>query len=102
LTVSELLRTAEEVPVGKVAPFAPAADGGYVLFIQARNSAPAEQMSKELPEFLSQLRQYGRYTAFNEWEKRRFLAADIRGPGGVPAPGGVIASKSTNAPPVAN
>lgn len=102
LTVSELLRTAEEVPVGKVAPFAPAADGGYVLFVQARNSAPAEQMAKELPEFLSQLRQYGRYTAFNEWEKRRFLAADVRGPGGTPAPGGVIASKSTNAPPVAN
>lgn len=101
LTVSELLRTAEEVPAGKVAPFAPGGDGGYVLFVSGRTPPPAEQVAKETPEFLAQLRQYGRYTSFNEWERRRFLAADIRGPGGVPAPGGVMASR-TNAPAAAN
>lgn len=92
LTVSELLRAAEDVPAGKVAPFAPAADGGFVMFVQARNPVPAEQIAKDLPAFLTQLRQFGKFSSFNEWEKKRFAAADVKGPG----TGGV--SSRTNAP----
>ncbi len=91
LTVSELLRAAEELQTGKVAPFTPAADGGFVLFVMSRNPAPAEQVAKEVPGFLSQLRQYGRYAAFNEWEKKRIAAADLKGPG-------IGSSSKTNAP----
>ncbi len=91
LSVAQLLRTAAEVPVGKVGPFEPAADGGYVLFVQSRDSVPEETVKQELPAFLTQARQFGRFDAFAEWERKRFVAADVKLPGsGRPA--------DTNAP----
>jgi hypothetical protein len=90
ITMDQLLRVAREVPVGSVAPFTPAFDGGFVLFVQSRSDAPAEAMATELPEYLTQTRQFGRFSAFSEWEKKRFASADVKIPGG--------GATSTNAP----
>ncbi|MCC7377133.1 MAG: SurA N-terminal domain-containing protein [Verrucomicrobiales bacterium] len=81
LTVSELLRAAEELQPGKASAFRPAADGGYVMVLTSRQSAPDSQLKAELPEFLKQSRLYGRYSAFSEWEKRRFAASSVQLPG---------------------
>ncbi|MBL9136055.1 MAG: SurA N-terminal domain-containing protein [Verrucomicrobiales bacterium] len=92
LTVSELLRAAEDLEPGKASGFRPAADGGYVMVLTGKQPAPESQLKAELPEFLKQSRLYGRYSAFSEWEKRRFAAASIQIPGFGPA-------ASTNAAP---
>jgi hypothetical protein len=81
LTVSELLRTADELAVGQTSGFVPAADGGYVLHLTSREPVPEEVLKEELPEFLDQARQFGRFTAFHEWQRKRFAAADVRIPG---------------------
>lgn len=90
LTVSELLRAAEDLAPGKSSGFRPAADGGYVMVLTGKQPAPESQLKAELPEFLKQSRLYGRYSAFSEWEKRRFAAASVQIPG-------FGASASTNA-----
>ncbi|MBX3746627.1 MAG: SurA N-terminal domain-containing protein [Verrucomicrobiae bacterium] len=80
-TVSELLRVAESLDVGKISGFTSSFDGGFVLFLGSKEPAPEEELRRELPEFLSQARQLGRFSAFMEWERKRFAAADVRFPG---------------------
>jgi len=89
LTVGELLRVAGELQPGKLSPFTASGDGGFVLFLDARNPVPDDVLKTELPTFLTQQRQFGRFTTFNEWERKRFAAADVKVPG---------ASGMTNAP----
>ncbi len=89
LTPGDLLRAASDLPAGKVSGFTPAADGGFVLFLEARNPVPDEKVKAELPTFISQQRQFGRFSAFSDWERKRFAAADVKVPG---------ASNGTNAP----
>jgi parvulin-like peptidyl-prolyl isomerase len=81
LTVSELLRAVEDLQLGKASDFRPAADGGYVMVLTSKQPAPDSQLKAELPEFLKQSRLYGRYSAFSEWEKRRFATASVQLPG---------------------
>lgn len=82
VTVSELLRIAEDTPVGKTSGFTPAADGGFVLLLESRSPVSDEEVKREAPEFLKQLRQFGRFSAFMEWQRKRLAAADVRMPGG--------------------
>lgn len=89
LTVGELLSVAGEMQAGKVSSFTPAADGGFVLFLESRNPVSEEEVTSKLPDFLAQQRQFGRFSAFMEWERKRFIAADVRVPG---------AAGMTNAP----
>lgn len=80
LTVNELLRVATEVAPGRASSFVPAADGGFVMLVQAKLPAPDDQVKAEVPQFLEQSRQMGRFAAFMEWERKRYSAADIRAP----------------------
>lgn len=82
ITVSELLRVAEETQVGKPGGFTPAADGGFVLLLESRSPVPDEEVKREAPEFLKQLRQFGRFSAFMEWQRKRLASSDVRMPGG--------------------
>lgn len=93
LTVSELLQVAEEVEPGKVGPFTAAADGGFVLWVESRKEAPDDQLKQELPAFLTQLRQMGRFSSFMEWEKHRIALAQFPG---------FRTEGATNAPAAAN
>jgi hypothetical protein len=89
VTVGDLTRVAVELQAGKVSTFSPAADGGFVLFLDSRTSVPEETVKSELPNFLTQQRQFGRFSAFSDWERKRFVAADVKVPG---------AANGTNAP----
>jgi len=89
LTAGELVRVAAEIQAGKVSSFTPAADGGFVLHLESRIPVPDETVKAELPTFLTQQRQFGRFSAFSDWERKRFAAADVKIPG---------ASGGTNAP----
>jgi peptidyl-prolyl cis-trans isomerase D len=90
LSGSELSRTASELKPGEVSGFVPMLDGGYVLCLTARGSVSDEELKQELPGYLDQLRQFGRFSAFAEWQQRQFAAANVRMPGLEP---------ETNAPP---
>lgn len=81
LTVGQLLQVANDLKVGETSPFTPAMDGGFVLHLTARTPVSDEEVKEKVPEFLSQLRQFGRFPAFSEWEQKRFAAADVRLPG---------------------
>lgn len=82
ITMDQLLRVAQETAPGSIAPFTAGFDGGFVLFVQSRSEAADDAVKAALPEYLTQSRQFGRFTAFSEWEKRRFALADVRKPGG--------------------
>lgn len=81
ITMDQLVQVAQEAPVGSVAPFTPAFDGGFVLFVQGRSQPDDATVAAELPAYLTQSRQFGRFTAFSEWEKKRFAAAGVKMPG---------------------
>lgn len=89
LTLGEVLRVAADLQPGKVSPFTPGGEGGFVLCLDSREPVPAEKVQQELPGFLTQQRQFGRFAAFSEWERKRFAVADIRMPG---------SGSNTNAP----
>ncbi len=90
ITVNELLRVAADVPPGQVSSFVSAADGGFVMQVQAKLPVPDDEVKAELPTFLEQYRQMSRFAAFAEWERKRYATADLRTPHR-PAP-------ATNAP----
>lgn len=82
LSPRQLLPVAEDLQPGAVSPFTPAADGGFVMLLTSRSAVPDEDVQRETPDFLKQLRQFGRFSAFSEWQRKRFVAADVRLPGG--------------------
>jgi SurA N-terminal domain len=53
--------------LGKVSPFVPTHDGGFVLCPQSVKPASDEEVKKELPEFLAMMRQARQNDAFNQW-----------------------------------
>ncbi len=81
ITVSEVLRTASDLQPGTVADYVPAADGGFVLFLESRTPPPEEEVKSALDDYLRQVRQTGRLAAFMEWQRKRFADADVRMPG---------------------
>ncbi len=81
LTVGELVRVAAELAPAKVGPFTPAADGGFVLYLDSRDPVADDTLKEALPEYLTQQRLYGRYGAFSDWERKRLATADVNLPG---------------------
>ena len=81
LTLGEVLRVANELQAGKASAFTPAGDGGFVFFLESRTAVPDEKLKSVLPGFLTQQRQFGKFSAFSEWERKRFAGADVRMPG---------------------
>ena len=64
---SQFLQVALSMPVGEVSPFIPTMDGGMVLYIKEKQPIDEKKAAKELPEFLTQLRQTRQREAFEQW-----------------------------------
>jgi hypothetical protein len=67
LSLGALKQAAFTTPVGKVSSFVPTREGGFVLHVQSQLPLEESQVKKELPEFLTYVRQARQSDAFNQW-----------------------------------
>ena len=65
--LGQLKRAAFTTPEGRISPFMPTDEGGFVLYVQS--FLPVDQVKKaaDLPQYISQLRQARRSEAFSLW-----------------------------------
>jgi hypothetical protein len=65
--LSQLKRAAFSTPPGKVSPFVPTAEGGFVVYVQSL--LPVDQTAKatDFPKFLAEVRRSRLNEAFNLW-----------------------------------
>jgi parvulin-like peptidyl-prolyl isomerase len=57
-------------PPGKASVFIPTADGGFIVFVQAKLPLDEVKRKADLPAFMNSLRQARLNEAFNEWLRR--------------------------------
>ncbi len=60
------------VPVGKVSPFVPTAEGGFVVYVKQRLPVDDSKMGEELPLYLSRMREQRQVAAFQQWLNREY------------------------------
>jgi hypothetical protein len=65
--INQLKRAAFSTPPGKVSPFVPTAEGGFVVYVQSL--LPVDQTAKatDFPKFLAEVRRSRLNEAFNLW-----------------------------------
>jgi hypothetical protein len=67
LDIRALKQAAFSTPVGKVSPFVRTREGGLVLYVQSQIPLDEAQVKKELPAFVTMVRQARQSDAFNQW-----------------------------------
>ncbi|MGA2243351.1 MAG: SurA N-terminal domain-containing protein [Verrucomicrobiota bacterium] len=83
---------AAQTQPGRMSPFVPTSDGGFVLFVESLMPVDEKLRSEEMPKFLQQLRQRRLSEMFSRWlftEENRELAS-------TPVPKEVAADKSAS------
>ncbi len=78
----DLQNVAQGLALGKLSSFNPTREGGFVVFLQARQPVKEEQVKAALPDYLSRLRQARRFEAFREWLRIAIETARPSGLGG--------------------
>jgi len=67
INFSFVQRMAQDLEPGKAAGFIPSVDGGSIVYLRQRQPVDEEKVKKELPNFISALRQYRQNEAFQRW-----------------------------------
>ncbi len=80
LDLSSLKDTVGNLPVGKASRFTYSRDGGYVLYLKGRVPVDEVTIKKDLPEYLTNMRQNRQFEAFSEWLNRQATLARLMGP----------------------
>jgi len=75
---ASLRNTAFNLQPGHASGYIPGRDGGYVLFVEKFIPASDEEVKKELPEFVEELRRRQASEAFNEWFTKQSQAANLK------------------------
>ncbi|HWY31326.1 MAG TPA: SurA N-terminal domain-containing protein [Candidatus Acidoferrum sp.] len=65
--LNQLKRAAFSTPPGKVSPFVPSAEGGFVVYVQSLLPVDQSEKSTNFPKFLAELRRTRLNEAFNLW-----------------------------------
>jgi hypothetical protein len=65
--LNQLKRAAFSTPPGKVSPFVPSAEGGFVVYVQSLLPMDQTEKSTNFPKFLAELRRTRLNEAFNLW-----------------------------------
>jgi hypothetical protein len=65
--LNQLKRAAFSTPPGKVSPFVPSAEGGFVVYVQSLLPMDQAEKSTNFPKFLAELRRTRLNEAFNLW-----------------------------------
>jgi hypothetical protein len=82
LDLSRVKELIANLAPGKVAPFTPARDGGYALYLGARLPVDEAELKKDFPDYLKGLRQMGQGQAFGEWFGHRMNVVRLSAPAG--------------------
>jgi hypothetical protein len=85
LELRRLQAMVAELEPGKVSPFTPTRDGGFVLTLDERLPIDEAKMKTELPDLMTRLRQYRQTEVFNSWFSKQAQAAPLNIPQ-APAP----------------
>ncbi len=65
--IGQIKQAAFTTTTGRVSPFEPTADGGFILFVQETLPIDATKKTADLPQFTSQIRRGRENEAFNMW-----------------------------------
>jgi hypothetical protein len=79
--LSALKNAAFALTPGKISPFTPAGDNGFVIHLQAKVPVSDAQVKSELPESMAKLRNSRQFEAFGEWLRKEMELARIELPG---------------------
>jgi hypothetical protein len=77
--LAQLKEAAFDVAPGQLSAVQENRDGAFVVFVASRAPVAADQLEKELPEFMEQLRTERQRTALEEWFRKEVELAQITG-----------------------
>ena len=80
LDLFQVRASASRLQPGKASEFIMSRDGGFVLFLKARQPVGEDEVKKEFPGYLAQLRQSRSYEVFDEWFSHRVEAIKLDAP----------------------
>ena len=78
---SSLRSTAFELGEGQTSSYMPGSEGGYVVYVEKLLPAPDDEVKKEVPAFLDELRRRNASEAFNDWFAHEIQLAKLQLPG---------------------
>jgi hypothetical protein len=78
---SSLRSTVFELGEGQTSNYMPGSDGGYVIYVEKFLPAADDEVKKELPAFLDELRRRNASEAFNDWFAHEAQLAKLQLPG---------------------
>ncbi len=67
----QLVENLYSMQTGKMSAYIPTAEGGYVVYLKARQPVDQAKLQKELPEFVARMREQRQNAAFGEWFQRQ-------------------------------
>jgi hypothetical protein len=67
ISFQRLKRLAFSTPDGKASPFTQTQDGGLILYVQSHLPLDEAKVKKELPDYITYIRQVRQEDAFNQW-----------------------------------
>jgi hypothetical protein len=79
-SLSEIEDTVFLMAAGEVSAFRPTADGGFIIHFVRRLPVDEEKMKKEMPQFISQVRQARVNEALNLWYRKLFESGYLQIP----------------------
>ncbi|MCL5742614.1 MAG: SurA N-terminal domain-containing protein [Acidobacteria bacterium] len=71
---------AQKLETGKASALIPTADGGFVLYLKAREAVTDAELKDALPGYLAELRQQGEFSTFNDWFQHQIELTGITMP----------------------
>lgn len=74
ISINELKQIAFSLQPGEVSPFQPTSEGGAIVRLNSKLPVDPAKMEKELPNYLSMVRQNRQTEAFNEWFRKEATA----------------------------
>lgn len=70
----------QKLEPGKASALIPTADGGFVLYLKAREAVTDAELKDALPGYLAELRQQGEFSTFNDWFQHQIELTGITMP----------------------
>ena len=67
INIEQAKYVAKNVETGKASALVPTADGGFVLYLKAREAVKDSELKDALPGYLAELREQGEFSTFNDW-----------------------------------
>lgn len=77
VSLFDLQNVTHTMSPGQVSVFNPTREGGFVVFLMARNGVAEDKLKADLPEFIAGVRQSRQMQAFQEWFRREADAAKL-------------------------